>query len=73
MYAGEKLRSCALGIFLILASGVIILVALGSIFLEYAVNSTRDSFFPIDPLWHTLKKTLLKKNCMFRLFYQKIS
>src|SRR5208283_1174755 len=44
MYAGEKLRSCSLGIFLILASGVIILVALGSIFLEYAVNSTVTRF-----------------------------
>ena len=44
MYAGEKLRSCSLGVFLILASGVIILVALGSIFLEYAVNSTVTRF-----------------------------
>ena len=44
MYAGEKLRSCSLGVFLILASVVIVLAALGSMFLEHAVNGTVTRF-----------------------------
>jgi peptidoglycan/LPS O-acetylase OafA/YrhL len=44
MYAGERLRSCSLGVFLILASAVIMLVALASMFLEYALNSAVTRF-----------------------------
>ena len=46
MYAGEKLRPHSLGEFLVLASAVIVLVALGSMCLEYAVNRTVKHFFP---------------------------
>lgn len=44
MYAGERLRSCSLGVFLILASAVIMLVALASMFLEHALNSIVTRF-----------------------------
>ena len=44
MYAGEKLRSCSLAVFLILASVVVVLVALASMVSEYAVNSSVTRF-----------------------------
>ena len=38
MYAGEKLRPWSLDVFLVLALAVIVLIALLSMSLEYAVN-----------------------------------
>ncbi len=44
MYAGEKLRSFSIGVFLILASVVIVLAALVSMSLEYAANRAVTRF-----------------------------
>ena len=45
MYAGEKLRPDSLGVFLVFASAVTVLIALGSMCLEYTVNRTVNLFF----------------------------
>ena len=46
MYVGEKLRPHSLGVFLVFASAVAVLIALGSMCLEYAVNRAVKHFFP---------------------------
>ncbi len=46
MYVGEKLRLHSLGAFLVFASAVAVLIALGSMGLEYAVGRTIKHFFP---------------------------
>jgi peptidoglycan/LPS O-acetylase OafA/YrhL len=49
MYAGEKLRSCSLGVVLMLATAVIVLAALVSMSLEHAINRAMTRF-PWIPL-----------------------
>ena len=45
IFAGEKLRPCSFGVFLISASALILLISVMSMGLEYTVNRALKRFF----------------------------